>query len=206
MKDSAKFWDKFASRYDRYEERDASIYSMILDGIRKHLKKSDHVLDFACGTGLVANEIAGNVHDIVGIDISSKMLEIAKSKQEARKIGNVKYIQSDIFSKDLSAGEFDAVIGSYIIHLLGDPESVIKRINSLLKPGGSFISVTPCLGESGSLRAMLWVAGVFGLVPKTRAFKTSGLETLIKSCGFEITEIKCLHKEGSQNFIVAKKV
>lgn len=206
MKDSARFWDKFASRYDRYEERDASIYSMILDGIRMCLKKSDHVLDFACGTGLGANEIAGNVNDIVGIDISSKMLEIAQSKLETRKIGNVKYIQSDIFGKDLSAGEFDAVIGSYIIHLLGDPESVIKRINSLLKPGGLFISVTPCLGESRSLRAMLWVAGVFGLVPKTRAFKTTGLGNLIKSCGFEITEIKCLYKEGSQNFIVAKKV
>ncbi len=205
MKDPARFWDRFASRYDRYEEKDAPIYEKIVEKTRKYLRKIDHILDFACGTGIVTNVIAGDVSKITAIDISSNMLDIARSKSKSLGIANIDYKQSGIFEEKLTGGNFDVVTGYYILHLLDDQEDVIKRIHCLLKHGGLFISVTPCLGESALLKTVLKLAGFFGLVPKTSAYKTSGLETLIKSCGFEIAEIECLHREGSQDFIAARK-
>ena len=101
---------------------------------------------------------------------------------------------------------FDIVLGFYIIHLLDDPQIVLQRIKQLLKPGGLFISTTPCLGQSGFLKFMLGAASLFGFVPKTKSFKTTGLEMLIKDAGFEIVEIACLSREGFQQYVAARKI
>jgi ubiquinone biosynthesis O-methyltransferase len=205
MKDSVKFWDRLAPRFDRFEKKDELIYQNIIDKTRKHLKKDDVVLDFGCGTGIVSTEIAGDAAKVVGIDISQKMLDIAKAKAGARQITNIEYKQATIFDESLKNDTFDVVLGFYILHLLDDPAVVLQRINGLLKPGGLFVSTTPCLGQSGFLKFMLGAASIFGIVPKTKSFKTSDLTTMIINCGFEIIESECLSSEGFQNFIVARK-
>jgi 2-polyprenyl-3-methyl-5-hydroxy-6-metoxy-1,4-benzoquinol methylase len=205
MGNSEKFWDRLASRFDRFEKKDELIYQNIIEKTRKHLKKDDVVLDFGCGTGIVSTEIAGDVAKVVGIDISSKMLDIARSKAQSRGLANIENKQSDILGKDLDGKNFDVLLGFYIIHLLDDPQVILKRIKQLLKPGGLFISTTPCLGQSGFIKFMLGAASLFGLVPKTKSFKTSGLEAMIESSGFEIVETEIVSKEGFQTFIVARK-
>ena len=73
----------------------------IIEKTRKYLKLSDVVLDYGCGTGQVSNEIAGNVKMGHAIDISSKMIEIAKKKAIRRKIQNIDYAYSTIFDDRL---------------------------------------------------------------------------------------------------------
>ncbi len=64
-----------------------------LEITKKHLKYSDMVLDFACATGLYSIALAGNVKEIHGIDISSRMIETAN-----RKAGrNVNFSKATIF-------------------------------------------------------------------------------------------------------------
>ena len=205
MKNSEKFWDRLAPRFDKYEKKDELIYKNMIEKTRKHLKKEDVVLDFGCGTGLVSSEIAGDVARIVGIDISKNMLELAKTKAEKRKIANIEYRQATILDESLKSGSFDVVLGFYIIHLLDNPSEILQRIGNLLKSGGLFISTTPCLGQSGFLKFMLGAASLFGMVPKTKSFKTNDLKQLIESSDFEILETEIVGQEGFQTFIVARK-
>jgi len=80
MNKSEKFWDRMAKYLDQVERKDETTNIKIIEKTRNRLKISDTVLDYGCGTGTAAIEIAGNVKTVTCIDISSKMIEAAKGK------------------------------------------------------------------------------------------------------------------------------
>jgi len=99
MKKAERFWDKTASKYDQLEMKDEQTYLNIIERTKTHLKMSDIVLDYGCGTGLIANEIAEYVKEIHAIDISSNMIGIAEKKAKERNIANIHYAHSTIFDE-----------------------------------------------------------------------------------------------------------
>jgi len=114
---------------------------------KKYLNRDDVVLDYGCGTGTKAFEFAGNVKKVQGVDISSKMIEIAKRKTIERKTPNLDFAQGTTFDKRLEKGSFDVIPAFNILHYLDDTKKSIQRINELLKPGRFFISSTEHMGE-----------------------------------------------------------
>ncbi len=155
---------------------------------------------------MVSNEIADDVKVIHAIDISSNMIGIAVKKAEERDIKNIDYAQSTIFDVRNKSGSFDVILAFYVLHLLEDEHLVIQRINELLKPGGLFISATPCVGEKIFLRNLLFLAGSVGLVPNIRAFKICNLVKTIDEGNFSIVETDCFKKSSQEYFIVARKI
>jgi 2-polyprenyl-3-methyl-5-hydroxy-6-metoxy-1,4-benzoquinol methylase len=206
MKKSEKFWDKMANNYDREEIKDEQTYKNIIEKTKKHLKNSDTVLDYGCGTGLISNEIADNVKVIHAIDTSSKMIEIAKIKSDGRHIKNIDYIHSTIFDERYKRASFDVILGFNILHLLEDTPKVMHRINELLKPGGLIISATPCLGKKTFLSILMSLVSKIGLIPRIVSFKISELKSIISNGNFEIVETECLCHYSQEYFIVAKKI
>lgn len=202
---STRFWDKLAPKFDNYEKKDQETYSLLIEKTRKYLEKDQTVLDFGCGTGLVSNEIAQDAGQVTAIDISSKMIELAKAKASSRGIQNIAFLQAGIDDGTLTEKTFDVVIAAYILHLLDDLDSTLARIHCLLKPGGLFITTTPCLGDAAMIRFMLSLAALTGLVPKTKAFTVQKLEKAISGKGFALVQSLCLNPNGTQQFIVAKK-
>ncbi len=206
MNKSEKFWDKSASKFDQAGKKDEQNYIKIIDRTKKYLKTSDTVLDFGCGTGLISNEIADNVRLIHAIDISSKMIEIAKNKTDDRKIQNIDYTHSTIFDERIKSGSFDVILAFYILHLLKDTQKSIQRINELLKPGGLVISVIPCIGDRIFLNILLSLLSKIGLAPDIKSFKANEMEDLFAYGNFETIENENLHRGMPQYFIVAKKI
>ncbi len=200
-----KFWDRTASNYDKEEKKDEKTYLNIIEKTRKYLKVSDVVLDYGCGTGLVSNEIAGNVKMVNAIDISSKMIEIAKNKAIGCKIRNIDYAYSTIFENRYKKSSFNVILIFYVLHLLDDSQKVIQRMTELLKPGGLIISVTPCMGEKPILNSIFSIVSKIGIIPKIRAFKFPELEHLLTKENLEIIETECLHKRSKQYFFAARK-
>ena len=84
--------------------------------IEKILKKYKvkTVLDLTCGTGSQVFWLAKQGYKVVGCDINAKMLQIAKNKNQKRKL-NVKFVKGDMRTAQL--GKFDAAI---TIFLAGD--------------------------------------------------------------------------------------
>lgn len=205
MDRSEQFWDKNANGYDREEMKDITVRSRILEKIKKYLRKTDHVLDYGCATGILANEIAIDVNTVHGIDISHKMIQIAQTKAGERRIRNVSYARATIFDEGHQAEAFDVVLGIYILHLLDDMPEVLRCVNELLKPGGLFISVTPCVQKKSFAGIALFLVSKIDLIPKLRLFNILDLKRSISDADFEILETECLQQRGRQYFVVAKK-
>ena len=142
LKRVEKFWDRISKKYDKRENTFNPTYIKSVRNTKKLLKNDDVVLDYACATGNLSIDIAANVKQIYAVDISSKMIQLAKGKALKRKVENVIFEHSTIFDKRLNNNSFNAVLGFNILHLLDDGEKAIERINELLNPGGLFISNT----------------------------------------------------------------
>jgi len=205
MNKSERFWDKTASQYDQIEMKDEQTYLQIIPRTKTHLKISNVVLDFGCGTGLISNEIAEDVKEIHAIDISSNMIVIAEKKAKERNIANINYAHATIFDERYKKGSFEVILAFHVLHLLEDEHIVLQRMNELLKPGGLLISATPCVGEKIFLRNLLFFAGRVGLVPNIRSFKIRNLVDIIEKGNFSIVETDCLKKSSQEYFIVARK-
>ena len=148
--------------------------------------------------------------EVRGIDISSNMIEIAKSKADERNIKNIGFARAAIFDESLKEGTFDVILSLSILHLVENPTQVVGRINQLLKPGGVFISATPCLGEktfvSVLMNVPIFLLSKMGLIPSIIFFSGSSLTATITNEGFQIVEQEDLSVRTLREcFIVARK-
>ena len=194
MAKSEKIWNLIASNYDASEEPFREIHRENLKKTRKYLNPGDVVLDFGCGTGNQSLGVAGDVKEVHGIDISSKMIEIAKIKLDPDKNPNVRFTQTTIFGEGLKRGSFDVIMAFNILHYLEDTPEAIQRVNELLKPGGLFISSTECMGEENKKKlSRCFSLGMLYIMSKVRMisakfYKFSELEDLIFNGNFQIVE------------------
>jgi 2-polyprenyl-3-methyl-5-hydroxy-6-metoxy-1,4-benzoquinol methylase len=207
MDRSEKFWDTRASEYDRDEEKYEQAYQETIESTRRHLSPGDVVLDYACGTGIITNQIAPSVKEVHAIDISSKMIDVAQREAHERGIDNVHYAQSTVFDDSHEKGSFDVILAFNVLHLLEDTRRVVQRISELLKPGGLFISATPCMGEKKSfLGGLFFLLSKTGIAPYIRFPTFSELEGLVAGGDLQIVETRDLHQTPPNYFIVAKKM
>jgi 2-polyprenyl-3-methyl-5-hydroxy-6-metoxy-1,4-benzoquinol methylase len=204
MSRAEKFWDRMA-RPPVKEIGRGTIKTV--EKIKKHLTKSDRVLDFGCGNGTISFQFAGHVQQVEAIDISAKNIALAKKEATGRGIQNIHFAQAVLFDEHYKEESFDVVLAFYILHLLEDREQVIQRINKLLKPGGIFISASACLGEKKSfLTVALSLLSKTGIVPHLNFIKGIELENLMVKENFQIIETKILDQSPLDYFIAAKKV
>ena len=203
-------WDQLAKNWDTPSVRLGENDLKIIEMTRKYLKPNSFVLDYGCATGSIALEIAGMVKAVHGIDISSNMIEIAKSKADARNIKNIGFAQAAIFDERLGLGSFDVILSLSILHLVEDATQVLDRITQLLKPGGIFISATPCLGEKTFLNILMnipiFLLSRVGVIPSITFFSASGLTAAITMSGFQVIEQSDLSVRPLREcFVVARK-
>lgn len=184
---SDRFWDRIADRYARKPVADEAAYRTKLRVTRAHLRPDMEVLEIGCGTGSTALVHAPFVKHILAIDASSRMIEIARGKAEADHVTNVAFRRAAFDGFEAPDASFDAVLGLSVLHLLPDRRAAIAKVRRLLKPGGVFVSSTPCLGDHmrwfkpvGALGARL------GLIPRVAVFTAAELEHDLVEQGFTI--------------------
>ncbi|MGD0728797.1 MAG: class I SAM-dependent methyltransferase [Candidatus Micrarchaeaceae archaeon] len=130
-------YSKLVEYYEVLEEGGADRNSF-LEKILKNYK-ANKVLDFTCGTGVQTLWLTKKGYNVIGSDISSAMLKIAKQKAKDAKL-NVKFYKGDMRSSKF--GTFDAVITIFnaIGHLSKpDFEKTIRNIGNNLKKDGLYI-------------------------------------------------------------------
>jgi 2-polyprenyl-3-methyl-5-hydroxy-6-metoxy-1,4-benzoquinol methylase len=211
MNKSKKFWDSASKNYDKTEERFEYIHNKSRENTKKYLHSSNIILDYGCGTGTTTCEFANLVKEIHAIDISPKMIEIAKEKADARQIENVNFLATDIFDARLKKESFDTILAFNVLHTIPNPQGVVKKIDELLKPDGIFISITPCLRDKMSLLVNIQIQFVrflckIGVIPiPIRRLKSTELDVLIANGNFQTIHTEKIYKGASSFYAVAKK-
>ena len=205
MNNSVKFWDKIAEKYSQQPIADEAAYQKKLQVTQEYFKPDRSVLEFGCGTGSTAIIHAPYVKHIRAIDVSSKMIEIAQGKAEAKNIKNITFEQLSIDELTVSDNTFDVVLGLSILHLLENKEAVIAKVYNILKPGGIFVTSTMCLGDNMKWFKFIVPIGKFlGLMPLVKVFTVTELVTSLTNASFAI-DYQWQPSKDKAVFIVAKK-
>jgi 2-polyprenyl-3-methyl-5-hydroxy-6-metoxy-1,4-benzoquinol methylase len=210
MDPSAKFWDGRAESFDAGPSEDDPLHNQTVERARPFLQLGDQVLDVGCATGQFSRELAGSVVRITGIDISEKMVTIARGRAQGEGLENLDYLQATAFDPRLTAGSYDVVLAFNVLHLVPDASAAVRRIADLLRPGGRFISVTPCLGDGlsapGLILGLLNKLGLHkrGLIPQLRSFRVAELEHTMTTNGFDLLDSATLAPRPTIRFLAAR--
>ncbi|WP_243354242.1 class I SAM-dependent methyltransferase [Bacillus litorisediminis] len=141
-------FDLWAGDYDRTvqlsEESDSypfAGYKHILNLIFNEVmqKKESNVLDIGFGTGILTAKLYENGHKIVGIDFSSKMIEIAKQKMPKATLIECDFTKG--IHNSIRNNNYDFIISTYALHHLTDQEKVqfIQELLPLLCERGKIL-------------------------------------------------------------------
>jgi 2-polyprenyl-3-methyl-5-hydroxy-6-metoxy-1,4-benzoquinol methylase len=103
-------------------------------------------IDIGCGSGTVASILTRKASFVVGVDLSKRMVEIAR--QEVGHLPNIEFAHSSIesFTKAYKGPKFDVGVAHMSLMTAPYLDEVIKAISALLKPKGILVfSMThPC--------------------------------------------------------------
>jgi ubiquinone/menaquinone biosynthesis C-methylase UbiE len=75
----------------------------------------------------------------VGVDLSARMIELARGRAAGQDIGNVSFEQADAQICPFAAGSFDVVISRTGTMFFGDPAAAFANIGRALRPGGRLV-------------------------------------------------------------------
>jgi ubiquinone/menaquinone biosynthesis C-methylase UbiE len=99
------------------------------------------VLDVGSGVGdvaLLAASLVGSTGSVVGIDRDAIALGVARSRADTARASNIQFLQADL-SKLRIDGDFDAIVGRFILMFLPDPAATLRSLTAHLRPGGVIV-------------------------------------------------------------------
>ena len=205
MPASRDFWDKRAEGYDAKLHKGPN-YAARLERAAALFRNTDNVLDVGCASGEITLDLARHVGQILGIDHSARMVELANARSRERGITNARFEQMEAADPRLAEGGFNAVTAYSVMHLLDDARATLARLRDLLVPGGYVITETPCLGDWHIVwRILVRLAMLVGMAPPILRLRVAELESMIADAGFEILESKVYNPKSGLQCVLARK-
>ena len=110
----------------------------------------ERALDLACGTGDIAFRLAGLGARVCGLDITPRMLQLARGKTTAPACT---WTTGDMSALPFADGTFDIVTTGYGLRNVPDLDAAVAEITRVLRPGGRFASLDFNRPESLAIRA-----------------------------------------------------
>jgi demethylmenaquinone methyltransferase / 2-methoxy-6-polyprenyl-1,4-benzoquinol methylase len=123
-----------------------------------HPHPHEHALDLCCGTGDIALALARHGAEVVGLDFSESMLQVAleKLKKNPPK-SKVEFIRGDAQQIPFPENTFDVLTIGYGLRNLADLDAGLRDMLRVTKPGGRLVVL-----EFGKPENSLWRALYFG--------------------------------------------
>jgi demethylmenaquinone methyltransferase/2-methoxy-6-polyprenyl-1,4-benzoquinol methylase len=111
----------------------------------------ERALDLACGTGDIAYRLAARGARVYGLDITPRMLQLARAKASADPCA---WTTADMTALPFAAATFDIVTTGYGLRNVPDLDAAIAEVARVLRPGGRFASLDFNRPESATIRAV----------------------------------------------------
>jgi ubiquinone/menaquinone biosynthesis C-methylase UbiE len=198
------YWNKLAKKYDLRSKRYHKMYNKLISLLRLELSQKDIVLDIGTGTGEIPLSLSSEVKEFQGIDLSNSMINIAKEKILKSKITNVSFSVQNSYNLQSKNDKFNVVIIANLLHIVNNPEKVIKEANRILKNKGKLIIATYLHGNSIKTKVISFFLKLKGH-PVYNQFNEKRMINLVKSNDLEIIKKEMIDNIIPVLFIVAKK-
>jgi len=140
MKTTNTSWGQVADWYDDLIEKEGSYQKeVILPNLLRllDLKKGEIVLDLACGTGFFSREYFKKGAKVIGADIGSELIKLAKENSPQ----GIEYQISSADKLSLKNNSVDKITIVLAIQNIADAQAVFKECQRVLKPGGALFLV-----------------------------------------------------------------
>lgn len=137
-------YDQFAEIYDhRWSSYVSNTLNFLIDYLQrsKQILGNEYILDIACGTGELERRFL-NLHpdlNVIGVDISEKMLDVARLK-----LPNLEFVNASARFLPFPDHKFDMVVTVSAFHYFEQPLDTLKEIRRILKPQGKLIIMDWC--------------------------------------------------------------
>ncbi len=143
----ARAWDgeegaRWADHAERYEATGPRQWKRLVDtGI---IAEADAVLDVGCGTGKSTRDAArlAAKGEVLGVDLSSRMLERARQLAAREGLTNASFLQADAQVHPFPPGNFDVAISNFGAMFFADPVAAFTNVARALRPGGRLALLT----------------------------------------------------------------
>ena len=102
------------------------------------------VLDLGCGEGYCSRVLQERGAQVLGIDVSERMIELARQAEAAQALG-IRYEVADAVNVDLGSARFDLVLAVFLFNYLrvDQMRQTMSKVHGMLERGGHFIFAVP---------------------------------------------------------------
>lgn len=127
------FWNFCVFRYDFWHNLEYKSYKSVAECISSEIQNTDHILEIACGTGILTQEITKRHTDLdyIAIDYAQNMIDICCKKR----ISAI-FELGDATNLSYSDNSFDKIIIANVLHIMREPSRVISEAKRCLKDDG----------------------------------------------------------------------
>lgn len=159
---SRQLWDSAASTFD--QQIDHGLIGLARAAWTQVLRTAlplEHaaILDAGCGTGSLSVVLAELGHNVTSIDISPEMIKRAEAKAAASGHA-VHFHVMDAADPQFKPASFDAIVCRHILWALPEPDQVLRRWVTLLKPSGRLALIEGFWSTGAGLHAEQIVAAL----------------------------------------------
>ena len=108
------------------------------------------VLDHGCGTGYLTLKLAARGAKVIGIDVSPKMIEVARRRASAKGVKLDFRVDTSATLASIPSGTIDLVVSNYVLMDGEDLDGSVRSLARVLAPGGRAVLIFshPCF-EAG---------------------------------------------------------
>ena len=133
--------ERWAADADRYDRMSEAFLDLIVNAVDP--RPGERVLDVGCGAGalsLAAAELVGESGGVVGIDVSERLLDVARTRSAATG-GPVSttFVLGDAQQHQFGDGQFDAIVSRFGVMFFDDATSAFSNLVAALRPGGRMV-------------------------------------------------------------------
>ncbi|HEY4017334.1 MAG TPA: methyltransferase domain-containing protein [Pseudonocardiaceae bacterium] len=108
-----------------------------------NIRPGEAVLDIGCGAGQTTRigAAASGSGAVLGVDLSSERLDLARERSVEEGLGNVSFVQADAQAHAFPQAEFDVAISRFGTMFFTDHISAFRNIAGALRPGARFVQL-----------------------------------------------------------------
>src|SRR5512139_392342 len=187
----SRSFDRAADYYDQTRELPEPIATNGIPALLQHIAPRGKILDVGTGTGRISVPLLQLGAHVIGIDLSLNMMNKLRQKYPAAHL-----IQADAARLPFAARQFDAVLTTHVMHLIGPWREALHEYRRVLKPGGVYIDSTQWHDASSRLtrirdrwRALVEMQGARWRRPGVQSREELNAELKLQGARLEEVEV-----------------